>query len=173
MKTKQILSIMHIVAWILFIGLCIKAGALIISFFVSLFVNEYAVQNIYLGLDFSRLYNFSQLHYIITVSLIILIASLKANLFYLLINVFRKVDFNSPFTEPVAQLLSKINKVVLYTALIALLASGYSAWLHQQTFFYPYNWGAQSLLFMAGVVFIVALLFKRAVEIQSENELTI
>lgn len=173
MKTKQILKTMNILSWLIFIGLCIKAGALIISFFVSLFVNENAVTNLYLGVDFSRIYNFSKSHYIITTCLVITIVSLKAYLFYLLIMIFKKVDFNQPFTETVSQLLSKISKVALYTGLIALLASAYSIWLMNQVFIFSYDWGVQQLLFMAGVVFIVTLLFKRAVEIQQENDLTI
>ncbi len=33
--------------------------------------------------------------------------------------------------------------------------------------------GSSEFLFMAGIIFIIALIFKRGVEIQSENELTI
>ncbi len=173
MKTKQILKAMNILSWIIFIGLCIKTGALIISFFVSLFVNDQAAKNLYLGLDFSHLYDFSTTYYVIIVCFVILIVILKAYLFYLIIKIFRAFDFDRPFSEAVAKLLSKISYFSFYTSVIAILASAYSLWLINQVVFLPFNWGAQELLFMTGVIFIVSFLFKRAVDIQSENELTI
>ncbi len=35
------------------------------------------------------------------------------------------------------------------------------------------HWESAGYLFMAGIIFIIALLFERGIEIQSENELTI
>jgi len=173
MKTKQILKTMYIISWIIFIGLCIKAGAMIISFFVSLFVNELAAENLYLGLDLSNLYEFKLLHYILIMSLIILINMLKAYLFYVVIKIFIAIDFDNPFDNSVARLISRISKYALLTGLVALLANTYSLWLINQSVFLPLNWGTSELLFMAGIIFIISYLFKRATEIQEENKLTI
>ncbi len=38
-QTSSILKTMNVILWIIFIGLCIKTGALLFSFFVSLFIN--------------------------------------------------------------------------------------------------------------------------------------
>jgi hypothetical protein len=54
--TKQVLRILHVIAWIIFLGLCIKTGSILYSFFVSLFINTIAAKNIHMGLDLSDLY---------------------------------------------------------------------------------------------------------------------
>ena len=74
MKTKQVLGVMKIMSWIIFIGLCIKAGAFIISFGVSLFVNNEAAKDLYLGLDLSGLYNTNSWYYILMVSLVLILS---------------------------------------------------------------------------------------------------
>jgi len=53
---------LHIVAWIIFVGLCIEAGGLIVNFIFSLYKPE-LVQNLYQKLDLSELYNRSKLAY--------------------------------------------------------------------------------------------------------------
>ena len=57
MKTSQILKLMKVVSWIIFIGLCIKIGTVLISFFVSLVLNPEASRDLYLGLDLSSIYS--------------------------------------------------------------------------------------------------------------------
>jgi hypothetical protein len=46
---------LSIVAWIIFVGLCIEAGGLIVNFVFSLYKPEF-VQNLYQKLDLSELY---------------------------------------------------------------------------------------------------------------------
>ena len=41
---------LHVVAWVIFVGLSIEAGALIVNFIISLFKPE-IVQNLYQKLD--------------------------------------------------------------------------------------------------------------------------
>jgi hypothetical protein len=53
MKTNQILQILKVASWIMFIGLCIKTGAMIISFFVSLFINPEGAKDLYMGMNLS------------------------------------------------------------------------------------------------------------------------
>lgn len=173
MKDKRILNLLNIASWIIFIGLCIKTGALLISFFVSLFVNPQASENLYLGLDLSHLYNFKLSHYIVIMTFVILISMLKAYLFYVVIEVFKVIDFYNPFDSSVARLVSRIGKYALLAGIVALIANGYSLWLINQSVFLPLNWGTSELLFMAGVIFIISFFFKRATHIQTENKLTI
>ena len=51
---------LYIVAWLIFMGLCIEAGGLIVNFFFSLYNPEF-VQNLYQKLDLSEIYNDSKL----------------------------------------------------------------------------------------------------------------
>lgn len=175
MKTKQVLILMKIISWIIFIGLCIKAGALITSSSVSFFVNHEAAKDLYLGLDLFNLYEFDERYYMAVISLIITVAVLKAYIFYLVIRIFLKFDLNNPFTMNTANLISKISYVALATGVVAKIAKDYIKWLitHKVETNISFDFGSEGFLFMAGILFIVAYIFKHGVKIQSENELTI
>ena len=173
MKTKRIFNIMNVVSWIVFIGLCIKAGAIIIVSVLSLFVNKNATENLYMGIDLSNLYNFSIGHFMFTVFLMILVASLKAYIFYILIKIFRGLDYNKPFEATIANLIFRISYISLGVGLVGVVANTYVTWLRHKVFFTSIDISTSAYIFMAGVVFAIALLFQRAIEIQSENELTI
>lgn len=173
MKTNQILKSMRVVSWIIFIGICIKAGVILISFIVSLFVNQEASKDLYLGLDLSSIYSFSVGHYVGFVFFMLFLSALQAFIFFLVIKLFSKFDEQIPFSQSVSDLISKISYVCLFAGFIALIGTGLSKWLENEDISIIYNWSAEEFLFMAGVVFVIGLFYKRGVEIQSENELTI
>ena len=59
-KTNNVVfTILHIIAWLIFIGLSIEAGALIVNFIFSLYNPDF-VQNLYQKLDLSEMYNTSK-----------------------------------------------------------------------------------------------------------------
>ncbi|WP_299337652.1 DUF2975 domain-containing protein [uncultured Psychroserpens sp.] len=173
MRTKQIFNTMNIVSWIVFIGYCIKAGAITLVALLSVFGNKNATENLYMGIDLSKLYDLSVGHFACVVIALVVLAGLKAYIFYLLIKIFKRMDFSKPFSRPVMQLIFKISYVALSVGLIGAVAKTYMTWLSSKVVFTQIDLGASAYIFMAGVVFIVAALFKRAIEIQSENELTI
>lgn len=173
MKTQRILSLMHVVSWIIFLGLCIQAGAMIISFFVSLFVNPAGAQNLYMGLNLGDLYTFSIAHYVAMASSLILLLVLKAFLFYQVIRIFLQINLANPFSANVAALITRISSSSLSIGLLALLGQEHSKWLLKKGVSIQHSWSSAEFLFMAGILFIIALIFKRGIELQSENELTI
>jgi len=173
MKTTQVLNIMKTVSWIIFISLCIKAGTIIISSFVSLFVNEVASKNLYLGLDLSEIYNFGTWQYINVLSFIIAIAVLKGYLFYLVIKLFSKINLKQPFNLTVNKLITKISHICFSIGIIAIIANGYAKTLLNKGISFRLTFESSEFLFMAGIIFVVAILFKHGIEVQEENNLTI
>ena len=173
MKTKQILDLMKVISWIIFIGLCIKTGALIITTMISIFINPEASQNLYLGLDLSELLNSNRWYYMNMVSFIIAVTALKAYLFYQVIKIFLKINMDKPFSSVMIKLIQKISHIALGIGIVSMLAQNYSKWLMHRGFNIPEEWGSEEFLFLAGILFIIGLVFKRGIEIQSENELTI
>jgi len=176
-KTKKILTIMNIISWVVFIGLCIKTGAILYSFFVSLFINPVAASNLHLGLNLSNLYRFNISHYATIVSLIIFLSGLKAYLFYLLIKIFLKINFVHPFSTEVSLLISRISYVALGIGILTLAGNSYCEWLTKQGVVFPdlqvYLGGDDEFLLLGGIIFVIAQVFKKGIEIQSENELTV
>ncbi|HOW10221.1 MAG TPA: DUF2975 domain-containing protein [Bacteroidales bacterium] len=172
-NTLKILQIVKVLSWIVFIGLCITAGAVAVTFLISLFVNPAVAGDLYQKLDLSDLYSFGIGHYIAIGLLMILLTVLKAVIFYLVIRIFKNLDINKPFSFETAMLTRIISYVAFAAGLIAMAANGYTEWLIGQGVAMQKDWAGTEWLFLAGIIFVVAIIFTRGVELQSEHELTI
>lgn len=174
MKTNSIiLKTVHILFWIVFIGLCMKAGAILISFIISLFVNASGAQNLYLGLDLSELYVVNKPYYIAIVLLLITLTVLKSLIAYFAVKFFLKFNLVKPFSKEFASLFIKISYISLGTGILAIIANEFSNWILNQGVNIPINWAGSEILFFAGIIYLLALIFKKGIEVQNENELTI
>ncbi|MBK8966101.1 MAG: DUF2975 domain-containing protein [Saprospiraceae bacterium] len=171
-RTEQILIVMHILAWVVCIGLMIEAGAILVSFGVSC-VNPEAAKNLYQGLDLYALRRFSFWYYAQAASFMFALAGMKAYVVFLVIRTLAEVKLLNPFKVEVALMLEKISYVLLGIWLVALVSSAHADWLLKTTGeVYPIG-ASGEFLFAAGLVFIISQIFKRGVELQSENELTV
>src|SRR5674476_1630301 len=90
-RNNFVFKALHIVAWIIFVGLCIEAGGLIVNFIFSLYKPEF-VQNLYQKLDLSQMYNLNKWVFFGVYGFILVIAILKAHLFYIVILLISKLN---------------------------------------------------------------------------------
>ncbi|MFD2034719.1 DUF2975 domain-containing protein [Belliella marina] len=175
-ETQPGLMLITIVIWSVFIGLCIKTGAVLFNFIYSLF-NPLVAQNLYEGLDLSTLLEQNFWHYISVLSLILVITGLKAFIFYLMIRIFLKINLMHPFSKEISKLISQIGQVAIQIALLLIITNGYFKWLLKRGFELSELWsntgGAFEYLLMGIIVYAISRVFNRGLEIQSENELTI
>ena len=176
-STKQILGIMKVVCWIIFIGLCIKTGSILYSFFVSLFINPVAAKHLYLELNLADLKAYSITNYSIMMSLVVVLWAMKAYMFYQVIKIFLEINLVNPFSKAVAILISKISYLALIIGIFSATITSYSETLIREgvslTTLSQYIDGGAGFLFFAGIIYIISLVFKRGIEMQSENELTV
>ncbi len=167
---------LHVIAWIIFIGLCIEAGALIVNFVVSLYKPE-IIENLYQKLDLSHIYGRNRNAFYGMYSFILVIAVLKAYLFYIVISLMHKLDMAKPFNDYVAKQISKISYYTFSIGLISYLA-------HQSTMRLEDNWydidklsefwaDSQAFILMSAIIYIIAYIFTKGVELQNENDLTV
>lgn len=175
MKTNAtfVLKTMHVVFWVLFIGLCIETGTVLISFLVSEFINPGVTERLYLGRDLLALKRSSGLHYVGIVSFSVYFLAVKAYLAYLVILIFQKLDFAAPFSSEIAALITRISHVALGAGVVALAANGYAKWAYDSGEVGIPRWSGGEFLFLAGIIFIIAQVFQRGTDIQSENALTV
>lgn len=171
-STKKILEILKVFTWIIFIGLCIKTGTVIISFIVSIF-NSDAIVNLYMGEDLTEVYTSGLWKYVLINSFLIALPALKAYMFYLVIQLVSGINLEQPFSQSVGTLLIKISKVALEIGVIAIIFNGYAKWLLKSGTQFDYDGSSTEFLFLAGIVFVIAHIFKRGLELQNENELTV
>ena len=89
---------LSIIAWVIFVGLCIEAGALIVNFIVSLYLPEF-IQNLYQKLDLREMYQRSKWAFFGMYGFILGIALLKSYLFYVVIRLISKLNLSKPFNR--------------------------------------------------------------------------
>jgi hypothetical protein len=167
---------LHIVAWVIFVGLCIEAGALIVNFIFSLFKPE-VVHNLYQKLDLSQMYNLNKWVYFSMYSFILFISILKASLFYVVIMLLLKLDLTKPFNSYVAGKIKSISYYTLSIGLISYIARETAKNMQHHGFetdVLNQFWAdSQAWILMAAVIYVISTIFSRGVELQTENELTI
>lgn len=167
---------LHIVAWIIFVGLCIEAGGLIVNFIISLFKPEF-VQNLYQKLDLTEMYKESKLVFFGIYSFILFISVLKAFLFYIVIRLMHKMDLTKPFNTFVSNQFLQISYFTLSIGLFSFIARQITKNLMRHGFVTDnlnHFWvDSQAFILMGAVIYIIATIFKKGIDIQNENDLTV
>ncbi len=167
---------LHIVAWIIFVGLSIEAGALLVNFIFSLFKPEF-VQNLYQKLDLSEMYARSKWAFYSSYSFILVISILKAILFYEVINLLSNLNLEKPFNSFVSERITQISYYTLSIGLLSFIARQTANYFMHRGFeidiLYEFWADSQAYVLMAAVVYVIANIFSRGLEIQNENDLTV
>ena len=179
-STKQILKILLVLSWIIFIGVCIEAGGSIFSAFYTLVINPVNAATFWAGNDLSGLYKYDPGHFFVETLLISITAVLKACMFYLTIKILhnKKLSMSQPFSKEVRLFIIKVSCLAFGIGLFTAWGVEYTEWLVNQGVKMPDTQhlrlgGADVWLFMGVTLLVIAHIFKRGIEIQSENELTV
>jgi len=167
---------LQFVAGLIFIGLSIEAGGLIVNFIFSVFKPEF-VGNLYQKLDLSRMYQQSQWAFFGMYGLLLFVSILKAALFYILIVLLYRLDLSKPFSSYVSD---KIRSIAYYTFAIGII-SHIASQVAKSLIHYGFEtdklnqfWvDSEAFILMAAVVYVISQIFKRGVELQNENDLTV
>lgn len=167
---------LKIVTWIIFVGLCIEAGALIVNFIFSLYNPEF-VQNLYQKLDLSEMYTRSKWAFFSMYSFILFIAVLKAYLFYVVIVLVTKIDLSKPFNKFVSKQILQISYYTFSIGLLSYIARQSAKNLQHYGFSIDtlnQFWAdSQAFILMAAVIYIIAIIFSKGVENQEELDETV
>tara|TARA_R110002073_G_scaffold15207_5_gene60435 strand:- start:27382 stop:27897 length:516 start_codon:yes stop_codon:yes gene_type:complete len=171
MKTTRILKIMHVFAWIALIGLSIKAGALIISYFVSL-GNEGAAKDLFEDMNLIAYKQNSLVHYSIIVAYRIIQFSLQVYIAFVVVKLLSNFNINRPFNLIALRAMQTISYSLLLMWAIVVTHNIHVGILESTTGIKATLISSEFVL-IAGIVYVFSLLFKRGLELQSENDLTI
>lgn len=167
---------LYIVAWLIFVGLSIEAGGLVVNFFFSLY-NPEIIPNLYQKLDLLQMYNESSFAFFGMYSFILIISILKPVLFYTVIKLMHRMDLSKPFSDFVSKQISLISYYTLCIGFLSHIAKQLTKSLMHHGFVTEtinQFWAdSQAFIIMGAVIYIIATIFKKGVAIQNENELTI
>jgi hypothetical protein len=176
-KTNNfVFTVLKIVAWVIFVGLCIEAGGLIVNFIFSLYKPEF-VQNLYEKLDLSEMYERSKWVFFSMYSFVLVISILKAVLFYVVIRLVSEINLIKPFNSFVSRQISLMSHYTFSIGILSYIARKTAENLQHRGYVIDslnQFWAdSQAFILMAAVIYVIATIFSRGVEIQNENDLTV
>ena len=167
---------LYVIALIIFVGLSIEAGGLIVNFFFHLY-NPEMVQNLYQKLDLIKMYQDNESAFFGIYSFILIISILKAVLFYTVINLMHKMKLEKPFSAFVAKQISQLSYYTLSIGFLSYIARQFVKNMEHHGFVSDnlnQFWAdSEAFILMGAVIYIIAQIFKKGVELQEENDLIV
>jgi hypothetical protein len=178
--SQMILKFLHVLSWIIFIGLCIEAGGVIFNTIFTHFINPDASKYFWKEIDLSNLYQFDAGYFTVVSTIICIVLIMKVVMFYLIIKLFyeKKIDLAQPFNTDLRKCILNVAYLALGIGLFSFWGIKYSKWIETKSVSMPNVYdlrfsGADVWLFMCVILFVIAQIMKRGVELQEENDLTI
>ena len=179
-STQQILKVLYVLSWIIFIGVCIEAGGFIFNAFFTLVLNPVDAQFFWKEVDLSSLYKFDPGHFLAETMLMSIVAVLKACIFYLIVKILhdKKLNLSKPFNRETGRFIFNVSYLALGLGIFSYWGVKYTEWLVKQMVEMPdiqylRLGGADVWLFMGVTLLVIAQIFKKGIEIQNENDLTV
>ena len=128
--TSQVLKVLYILSWIIFVGVCIEAGGFITNTFFTVAIKPIGAKHFWPNIDLSGLYQFDRGYFIIETVLMSAVAVLRSVIFYFIIKLLhdKKLDVYKPFNMAVARFVSRISYLALFTGLLSWYGAKYAAW---------------------------------------------
>lgn len=178
-KTKIFLILLYIIAWFLFVGLSIEAGGFITNAVFALAKPE-MVPYLWQQVDLRDLLQYGHGFFFTQVIIISIVTVLKSILFYLIISILhnKQLSIEQPFTFIAQRFILRIASLSLLVGLFSILGAEAAAWLAEQGVKMPglqelHLSGADVWIFMSIALFVVAYIFKKGIELQTEQDLTV
>jgi len=178
-STRQMLKILYVLSWIIFVGVCIEAGGFIVNAVFAL-ANPAVVKYLWHEVDLSDLFKYDHGYFFVLTLIMSIVAVMRAVLFYLIIKILhdKRLNMAQPFSKEAGRFIFIISYVVLLIGVFSWWGAKYAEWFVKQGVKMPdiqylRLGGADVWLFMSVTLFVIAQIFKRGIEIQTENELTV
>ena len=178
--SQQVLNVLLVISWVIFIGLCITAGGIIVNAVLTLILDPIIAKNLWKLADLSSLFAYDKGYFIAITLLMSIVAVMESLLFYLIVKILhdKKINFKNPFNNEMSKFISSASYLTLGIGFFAIMGVKNVDMLVSKGVTMPdieslRLGGADVWLFMGITLLVIAQIFKKGVEMQSENELTI
>jgi len=179
-STKQMLQILYVVSLVVFIGVATEAGGFIVNMFTALLLHPTGANKFWQEVDLSALYQYDHGYFFVITLLMSIVAVMRAVLFYLIVKILHdnKLNMSQPFNKEMGKFIFNVSYLALGIGMFSWWGVKYTAWMVTQGVEMPEIQhlrfgGADVWLFMGVTLYVIAQIFKRGIEIQEENELTV
>lgn len=169
--TQTILKTMKILSWIVFIALLIQGGALIVAYIYSQINPETSITFVQ-SFDWMKLQNYSQITFFIVWFLAFVVLCLQAYTALNVIEILNEINITNPFTMTIANKLHRVSYLILAIWIVTIISN-----TCREIFNSKVSIGLAiediRFIFLAGIIFIFAQIFRRGIEFQDDHEMTI
>jgi hypothetical protein len=178
--TQQMMKVLYMLSWIIFIGVCVEAGVFICYAILTLILSADDARHLWHPVDLSGLYKYDTGYFLVVSLFMSIVALMRVLMFYLIIKILheKKINMAQPFNYALRSFITTMSYLALGIGLFSWWGAGYSQWLTGKGVHMPAIeslrlGGADVWLFMGVILLVIAQIFKRGVEMQTENELTV
>ena len=143
---------------------------------VASFINpDWAKRTYEVDLNLLNIREHSVWFYTGAMCLTIAVSVIKAFIWYVVFQLLSKLKLQTPFSMEVEKKLERIAYLLLAVWIFSsIFWKTYIYYLSKATGIQlPANVSGDEYLFMAGIIYIISQVFKRGIEIQEENQLTV
>ena len=125
----------------------------------------------------SEIYNLNKWAYFGMYGFILVIAFLKAYMFYIVVKLMLKLDLSNPFNTLVSEQITNIAYCTFSIGLFSYIGREIAKSLIHYGYtvdnLNPFWADSQAFILMAAVVYVIAQIFQKGIELQNENDLTV
>ncbi|HEX4888654.1 MAG TPA: DUF2975 domain-containing protein [Luteibaculaceae bacterium] len=176
-KSKTFLwNLLSVLIWIIFVSYCVQAGTLLFTVAYS-YVKPEVAGKLYLDLNLSSLRENQLEVYLSVCAGVIMLLIAKAYLFYQVIRISIQLQRVKPFSSEVAAAISSITRNAFAVGILGIVGTGSIAEFTKQGMDFStlaqFCDDSTGYLAMSAVMFVIDQIFKRGVELQTENDLTV
>lgn len=176
---EKLLQLLQVASWVIFLGLCIETGGILFNTIYAVF-NPIVAKHFWNGVDLSALYAYDKGQFVVQATLMLIVATMKTIIFYVIVKVFYDKKFNlaRPFNPSSTKMIFHIGYLCLGAGIFSIWALRNVQWLEGKGIPMPAlqdlrAGGADVWLFMAVVLIVIGQVFKKGMELQEETELTV
>ncbi len=173
-KTEITLMVVKVLSLIAGIGFSIQCGTQLLALVASFFAAEWAKNVLAVSKDWFDILPYNQWYFVCMMSNVIFISALKATTWYLIFDLLLKLKISTPFSIEVQKKLGHISYYLVSIWFLITIGDSYLGWLTKHTGI-PLTGmeNGDAYFFIALIVYIISQIFKRGIEIQEENALTV
>ena len=174
-KTEIILTISKYLALLGGVGYSILWGSQLTTLVASFISPDWAKRTYEVDLHLFSIHDHSVGFYVCAMCLVIAASVLKAIIWFVVFDLLSKLKLQSPFSMEVEIKLERVAYLLLGVWIVSsIFWKTYIHYLSEATGIHlPANSNGDEYLFMAGMIYIISQVFKRGIEIQEENNLTV
>ncbi|WP_163325232.1 MULTISPECIES: DUF2975 domain-containing protein [Draconibacterium] len=171
-RTQQVLAVMKFLVYLSITWYFLKLvgiGLMGLSFLIR----GIPLSNLFFIPDWFNLLETNPGYLTLVIVLVMSVSLLNITIWILVLRLLKRIQLTNPFNMEVIERLERISYLLFIIWILSISAGGFFAWLGEKAGELNDSWSHGPYLFMAGLVFIISQIFKRGVELQSENDLTV